>query len=160
MEANSATKKDKIDLQKYLRLHNLMSLATRGKDMWICTVYYVIDNKFNLYFISESTADHIQDIKRNSSVSCAIADSRQKVTSKKIGIQIQGKASPVSSLQKMRWMLAMWNKVNPGFESVINLKNIQKRVIKSKVYKIEPTKIKFFNEKLYGEEGFRIFKFN
>ncbi|MCG2692080.1 pyridoxamine 5'-phosphate oxidase family protein [Microgenomates group bacterium] len=151
--------KDKDALLKYLKSQNLMSLATCGPDMWISTVYYVVDEKFNLYFISEATANHCQAFKKNVEVSCAIADSRQPVTAKKIGVQIRGKASQVNSLQKMKWMLAMWNKVNPGFEAIINLKNIQKRVIKSKVYKIQPQAIKFFNEELYGEEGFLMFKF-
>lgn len=153
-------KKDKDALQEYLQSQNLMSLATCGPDMWISSVYYVVDDEFNLYFLSEPTTIHCQALKKNIEVSCAIANSRQKVTAKKIGVQIHGQASQVNSLQKMRWMLAMWNKINPGFEAVINLKNIQKRVINSKVYKIQPKLIKFFNEKLYGEEGFKLFKFN
>ena len=56
-------------------------------------------------------------------------------------------------------MLALWNKVNPGFESIINLKNMQKKVIKGRIYKIAPKTIKFFNEELYGSEGFEVFKF-
>lgn len=152
-------KNNKQRLLEYLRFQNLMSLATCGKRMWISTVYYVVDEQLNLYFLSEPMTIHCQDIKENSQVACAIADSKQKVTDKKIGVQARGIASEVNSLEKIKWVLAMWNKHNPGIENIINLKNIQRKVINSKIYKIKPSVIKFFNEELYGPEGFEIFKF-
>lgn len=136
-----------------------MSLATGGQNLWVCTVYYVVDEKFNLYFLSEPTTSHCQQLSKNAEVACAICDSRQKVTNKKIGVQILGKASKVSNIGKIKWMLGLWNKVNPGFETIINWKNIQKKVIKSEIYKVEPRLIKFFNEKIYGPEGFKFFEF-
>lgn len=53
----------------------------------------------------------------------------------------------------------MWHKKNPGFEDIINIPNIIKKIIKGRFYQIIPILIKFFNEDLYGEEGFEIFKF-
>jgi len=136
-----------------------MSIATWDKKLWTATVYYVIDNKFNFYFLSEPGTMHCQNIAKSAQVACTITHSSQKVTVKKIGVQLRGKASVVNNLQKMRWMLALWNKINPGFEKIITLQNIENKVIKSKIYQIEPEVIKFFNEELYGPEGFEIFKF-
>ncbi len=150
---------NKKKLLAFLHSHNFVSVATYNKRLWICSVYYVADNNFNLYFLSEPTTEHSKNITVNGEVACAIADSRQKANSKKIGVQLNGIASLVSNIQKIKWMLNLWNKINTGFESIINLKNIKNKVIKSKIYKITPKKIKFFNEELYGPEGFEIFKF-
>ena len=43
-------------------------------------------------------------------------------------------------------------------EDIVNIKNMKAKVISSRVYKITPTIIKFFNQDLYGEEGYRVFK--
>lgn len=73
----------KIAIMDFLKSQHLMSLATLGKNINTCTVYYAPDDKFNLYFISEPDSNHCQNIAKNSSVAVAIADSAQKVTDKK-----------------------------------------------------------------------------
>ena len=55
-------------------------------------------------------------------------------------------------------MLKIWHKSAPGMEDIVNIKNMKAKVISSRVYKITPTIIKFFNQDLYGEEGYRVFK--
>lgn len=152
-------KKDKQLLLKYLQSHNFVTLATHDKHLWTSSVYYVMDNYFNLYFLSEPTTMHCRHIAKNSEIACAIADSSQKVTDKKVGVQLYGRAVRVNSINKIKWMLKLWNKLNPGFESIINLKNIQTNKINGRIYKVTPKLIKFFNEKLYGPEGFELFKF-
>lgn len=149
----------KQKLLQYLKSHNFMTIATADGKPWVANVYYVVDDGFNLYFLSEPASKHGRDLAKNPSVSCSIADSNQKVTDKKIGVQLQGSAKIVNALAKIKWMLHIWNKINPGFESLINLKNIQNKVIKGKVYRVKPALIKFFNEELYGSEGFELFEF-
>lgn len=137
-----------------------MSLATSNKNLSICTVYYTIDDDFNLYFISEPSSNHCLNITNNTQVACAIADSRQKVTDKKAGVQVEGSAQQLQDDNQIKLVLDLWNKSNPGFEKIINIANIKNGGIKSKVYKIQPKIIKFFSEELYGPEGFENFVFN
>ncbi|MBU1327424.1 pyridoxamine 5'-phosphate oxidase family protein [Patescibacteria group bacterium] len=151
---------DKQELLTFLKSENLMALATIDKKPWICNVYFVTDDNFNLYFISKPATTHCQNIAKNNSVTCSVANSSQKVTDQKVGAQIRGTAQRLNNLAKVRWMLAFWNKMNPGFETIINLKNIQNKVIKSRAYQVKPEVIKFFNEKLYGPEGQKIFRFS
>lgn len=150
---------NKQQLLQYLQSQTLMTLSTKSETLWISSVYYVIDKNFNLYFLSEPQSIHCQAIAKHDEVACAIADSRQKVTDSKVGVQLEGTASPLSNLAKIKWMLQLWNKLNPGFESIINLKNIKTNKIKSRIYKVKPRKIKFFNEKLFGPEGYKLFRF-
>lgn len=151
--------KNKQKLFDYLSSQRLMSLATSHQAPWICNVYYVIDNSFNLYFLSEPKSKHCQDIAINKNVALSIADSSQKVVDKKIGVQIQGVVEEVGDLEKAERILSMWNKANPGFEKVINIDNIKNKVINSKVYKVRSKLIKWLNEELYGPEGFEVFEF-
>lgn len=150
---------NKQKLLRFLKSHNFMTVATYDGKPWVANVYYVVDDDFNLYFLSEPASKHGRDLAKNSSVACSIADSNQKVTNQKIGVQLQGSAKIVNVITRIKWVLHLWNKINPGFESVINISNIQKKVIKGRVYQITPALIKFFNESLYGPEGFETFTF-
>lgn len=150
---------NKTKLLNYLKTQHTMYLATYDGKPWTSTVFYAIDNDFNFYFISEPTTRHSKAIYKNKLVSSSIADSNQVVTDKKIGVQIEGIASEVKNKNKLKIVVSMWHKKNPGFEDIINLPNMIKKIIKGRFYQINPTLIKFFNEKLYGSEGFEIFEF-
>ncbi len=136
-----------------------MSLATTGDSISNCVVYVAVDKDFNLYFISEPNSEHCKNIALHNGVACAIADSRQPVRAKKIGAQIKGTAHEVTGVGQLEAIITMWNATNPGMESIISINNFRNKILKSQAYKIVPTEIKFFNEELYGEEGFEIFPF-
>ncbi len=150
---------NKQKLLQYLRSQKLMSLSTSSDKPWTSNVYYTIDDDFNLYFLSEPESKHCRDIKANPNVSCSIADSSQKVTDKKIGAQIQGTATQLTDVDQIKKALDSWNRDIPGFAHIINWENMEKHVIKSKVYRVKPATIKFLNEALYGPEGTEIFNF-
>lgn len=119
----------------------------------VCTVFYAVDNDLSLYFVSEPESGHVENIFVNSYVACAVSDSDQSVSDKKIGIQITGRAEKIAGIDSLRRALDLWNHANPGIESVINFKSITRKIISSAVFRIKPDKIKFFNEKLFGDEG-------
>ena len=77
---------------------------------------------------------------------------------KKIGVQIMGKAVELSGLEKIGAALAFWSKENFDIEADVSLERVKKRALKSKAYRITPTEIKFFNEELFGPEGYDIIK--
>lgn len=151
--------KNKQALFNYLKNQNLMSLATYTDKPWVCTVYYAVNDVFNLYFITEPTTKHATDISSDNVVACSITDSHQKVTDKKEGAQIEGICSQLTDEEKIKEALTLWNKANPGFENIINWESIQQGKIKGRVYLLKPTSIKYFNESIYGPEGSEIFTF-
>ncbi len=148
-----------MELLKYLKSQRLMCISTCSSAPWASIVFYTIDEDMRMYFVSEPESRHCTDISNNSNVACAVFDSRQKAAKKKIGVQIQGIASEVKDHKEIKRALKMWNMSNPGLEKLINFDAIKKVSIESRVYRIEPKLIKFFNEKLYGDEGSRIFEF-
>lgn len=151
--------KNQKKLLSYLRSQHLMSLSTQGKHLWTCTVYFVVDDEFNFYFVSPPDSLHCRQIQKNPQVAFNIADSRQKVTEKKVGVQARGQAKKLTKAEKTKQVLKMWNQANPGYESVINWENMQTGKIKSKIFQIKPSFIKFFSEPLFGPEGHRLFDF-
>lgn len=143
--------KDKQELAKYLKTQMLMTLATAAPNPWVATVYYAVDKDLNLYFVSPPASKHIKDIEKNNKVACAITDSHTKNSQKKVGIQMQATASLVKGWDRTKAILKIWHKSAPGAEDKINIKNMRGNVITSRVYQIKPTRIKFFNQRLYKE---------
>lgn len=150
---------NKETLLAYLKSQNLMALATYGDAMANCFVYFAVDGDFSFYFISEPDSEHCKNIEKNNSVACAIAESHQAVSSKKIGAQIKGVVEDVNGLDQFDAIINLWNSTNPGMESIISISNFRNKILNSHAYKIKPTSIKFFNEEIYGEEGFEVFSF-
>jgi uncharacterized protein YhbP (UPF0306 family) len=143
----------KTELLNYLGTQAVMSLATFGEHPAICTVYFIVDEDLNLYFISRPGTEHCRNIGMNGVVACSIADVRQQVTDKKIGVQIKGTAVELPTIEKIGTALLFWSKANFGFEGIVTVDTIKKRMIESRAYKVIPTEIKFFNEELFGPEG-------
>jgi hypothetical protein len=126
-----------------------MSLATYGKHPWNCWVFFVIDDDFNIYFIS-GDSQHTRDIIENNEVACAISDTMQNPLGSKKGVQIYGIAEQVKGPEQLKWFFNMWKKVLVAEEKKLTYKNYLDKVFDSKVYKITPKKIKWFNDELEG----------
>lgn len=119
---------DKQMLLDYLNSQRLMAVATYGSYPWIAWVYYVVDEELNFYFISPPDAEHSQQIMNNSKVACAVADSSQKASDKKIGVQLWGKANVETVVDKIKWMFEMYGKLHPGVKDVFTLERFQKQI--------------------------------
>lgn len=151
--------KNKKEIIKFLNKNILMTLATAYPKPWVATVYFVTDEDFNFYFVSSPNSKHSKDIDKNKNVACAIYDSHTKNSDKKAGIQMKGTAKMVKNWNEVEKYLLLWNKKNPGMEKVVNVKNMKEKVISSRVYKITPKYVKFFNQELFGEDGIKEYIF-
>lgn len=81
----------------YLKDHNAMSLATLSEGQpWAAAVFYVHDDRLNLYFLSDPKARHCQQLMKNPRVSVAINEDYRDWRQIK-GIQIEGTAAKVIS---------------------------------------------------------------
>jgi uncharacterized protein len=58
----------------HLNSCSMMQVATsRDNRPWVCTVYYVIDDELNMYWISTPTRRHSTEIETNTQTAVAIA---------------------------------------------------------------------------------------
>ena len=140
----------------FLKQHKLMQVATFGDFPWIANVYYAFDNDLNLYFLSGEQTLHCKQIMQNEKVAVAIVDSRLGLHDKQIGLQMWGVAKKVSDIEKLRYALAMWKQVLNEKDDDLSAENILNNVVKSRVWRIAPKRIKIFSKELFpaptGEE--------
>lgn len=80
-------------LNRYLSEKNDMQLATVANGQpWICTVYFVHDDSFNLYWMSARERQHSVEITNDSKVAITVVQD----TERKQALQITGNAHEVS----------------------------------------------------------------
>lgn len=135
-----------------------MSLATQSVNgPWVCTVYYGIDKDMNLYIVTDPNSIHGKNIAKNPKVAFNIFDSRQKIINNKVGLQGGGKCQKVTGVVNVLKGLVYWQKANPGAEKLITLETI-KKFTDTRIFKITPSYLKFFNKDLYTPEEYGIWE--
>jgi uncharacterized protein YhbP (UPF0306 family) len=85
---------------------------------------------------------------KNPKVAFNIFDSHTKITDSKKGIQGKGVCSLVKGVQDTAKGLLIWHKSNPGIETKITIENVKKWK-DTKIFKIRPTYLKYFDKDLY-----------
>lgn len=149
----------KEDIFKFIKENGIMTLAVQSDDgPWVCTLYYGVDDKMNLYIVTDPGNRHGKVIAKNPKVAFNIFDSHQKITKSKKGLQGTGKIEQVRGLTSITNTLWLWHKGNPGIEKDITIKDILKKVTDTKIYRITPTYLKFFNKALYSPEEYGVWE--
>lgn len=147
----------KKEILKFLKSNGILSLAVASDGTpWVCTLYYGVDNKMNLYVVTDPNNTHGNIMSGNPKVAFNVFDSRQKITEPKKGLQGKGKISMVRGPKDVTAALNLWHKANPGVEERITAKTILDKNSDTKIFKITPTYLKYFNKQLYGEKEYGI----
>jgi len=127
--------------QEYFSSVKPMQLATLNNDQpWICTVYFVADENFNLYWMSARERRHSQDIVANSKAAVTVV----KDTERKQALQIVGEASEVSDEELEKAHRLYMLKYGP---KDYDLDEIKRHLPQGRAYWIfKPTKMFFWDE--------------
>jgi len=145
------------DIFKFLKSNGILTLAVAlNNSPWVCTLYYGIDEEMNLYVVTDPNSEHGKIMAANQKVSVNIFDSGQKITESKRGLQGRGTIKMIKGKSAVATALAIWHKANPGIENRITLEYLLKKTTDTKIYKIIPTYLKYFNKELYGEKEYGI----
>lgn len=133
-------------VEEYLQEAKLMQVATvRDNKPWVCTVWYVHDEDWNLYFISRRSRRHSLELKDNPKVAGAIVTPHTKGSGEKVrGLQFAGTAKEAmgKTLAKARKLyLAKYE-----LAENIPLKQLQDPNFIATFYVIRPSKM-FFGTK-------------
>ncbi len=148
----------RVDIYEYLMKNNIMTLATAGNDPWVCAVYYGMDEDLNLYILTGTDTKHAMHLKNNHKVAFSIFDSHIKITDPKYGIQGKGVCKLAHSMSEITKGASLWHKFNPGSEKKYSIRSLIEAAAGSRIYKITPTYIKFFNKDKYGDEAYGIYE--
>ena len=111
--------------------HYTISIATAAKEgSWSASVFYVSDQKLNIYFISFDESKHIQDILKNKRVSATINQDVSDWMQIK-GLQLQGVAYKVPEQHRKNILNAYRQK----FDSIHQLLDLPKTDDEKKIAK-------------------------
>ena len=88
-----------------------------------------------------------------------IFDSSQANEGEKIGIQFSGNASEIKSIDKVRWMVNLWKKLISGEKGYRPEPQDLLKIGNSRVYKVAPKRIKFYNSKAFPKDKFKVVDF-
>ena len=129
-------------IQKYLSQGKVMQLATSAEGQpWVCTVYYVIDDQLNIYWLSLPSRRHSQEIATNNKVAVTImVKSDQPV----VGVQAEGTAeliSEPSEIEKISKLYVAKHEAGKDF-----YQNFLKGKNQHSMYKLTPQKFVLFDE--------------
>ena len=147
----------KTQILDFLKQHQLMTIATQGPEHpWIASVYYSFDNDLNLYFLSNPKTLHCTHIHHNHQVAVSIADSHQKASDLKKGLQIYGHAKQITQAKLIQHAIRHWKQALNFKDPHLTYENMINKTISGRMYIVTPQKIKFFNQELFdvadGEE--------
>lgn len=136
-------------VSRYLSAAMIAQLATvKNSKPWVCNVYFVIDKKNNLYWLSEPSRRHSQEIEKNKNVAICVAI---KTDVPVIGLQAEGKAEQVTDLKTIAFIMVKYiKKYGVG-------QNLYKRAVeginKHSVYRMKIEKYSLFDEVNYPKSS-------
>ncbi len=142
-----------MDLRKlitdYLKQAKMMQVATSEDNQpWVCTVYFVHDKDFNLYWISKPERRHSQEIRNNEKVAGVIVHHHTPGDPIR-GIQFQGIAKELTAREAVKSAMGLYAK-RYGFtqdrvDAIVN--NTDGHF----VYKISPSQFVLYDEVNFPE---------
>lgn len=158
------SEKEKIihSIFSILKNNSLFTLSTideRTENPCSSTAYYSFDNNLNLYFWTDPNAHHSKNIAKNSNVAVNIFDSHQAWGSPLKGLQIYSVARIVTKKELLIGGALYVKRFPSVLQYVKTVLDFHSKKFQSKMYKIEPTWIKLFDEETFGKEEWREISF-
>ena len=144
-------------VRRYLVRHTTLSLATcQDNRPWSTDLFYASDDSCRLYFISDVTTRHCQDIAANPQVSVSISGQCagwQEIT----GLQLDGVAEIVSGADRDQVMELYLTKF-PELKRLHQASKLLKPLLESSVYRISPRWVRLIdNSKGFGHKEEMVF---
>ncbi len=139
-------------LKEYLSQGRVLQLATVSKDQpWISTVYFVVDDAINLYWLSFPTRRHSQEIAANNKIAITMP---VKFDVPVIGVQAEGTAEVVNDPEEIKKIMKKYvEKYDAGksfYENFIANKN------QHVMYRFTPASYVLFDEVNFPDNGRQI----
>lgn len=134
-------------IEDYLKEAKLMTLATCDKDKpWAATVWFIFDDKLNLYFISQKQRRHSLELKRNPKIAGTIVFPHEIFGVKVRGIQFEGEAYEASALELPNAYTLFAKRFPKVKENIKSVMDIIKNITRVRFYKIVPSRIVLYDE--------------
>lgn len=137
-----------MDLTPYTSLTTMMILATNDEhgNPYASNVYFKIDDNYNFYYRSKTFREHSKHIRKNKQVAWSIINTEKYTRSDK----------------DKKWLQFQWTAVELTWKEAEKISKeiygVEKTFVQMLqewhlIYKCTPTKVKIWDEELYGGQG-------
>jgi len=154
----SNIRKSILSILKENKLLTLSTFDSKNKQPCACSAYYVYDNDLNLYIWTGPGTKHAKNISKNSKVAINIANTKQKWGSMLRGLQINGKARRLNTSEILTPARLYLKRYPKSSKLIKKFTDFHLPKLESKMYKIEISKIKVFDEKTFGKGEYKELK--
>ena len=137
----------------FIKSQRLMVIASHDeKDLWVANVYFGIDEKGAIYFISPEDTKHSKMILKNPKIAFSIAwfDSTNHKNRK--AVQGLGICCPAENEEEIAIGVKLHNQNFPEFKERITINWIRTNEWGSKVWVLKPTYMKYWDDEIYGDD--------
>lgn len=136
-------------IEEILSKGYVMSLATLDEGgVWVCSVVYIYDASFNIYWVSQISTRHSKAIQKDSHIAATVTTS--VVGGKNEGLQIEGTVERVNR-PSLEMIAAHFHKRLGEIPHTMYLdENNKLSEPEISWYRLKPTKIELIFEKHYG----------
>lgn len=138
---------------KFIKDQKLIVIASRDeKDVWVANVYFGVDEKATIYFISPEDNKHSKMILKNPNVAFSIAwfDPNNHMNRK--AVQGLGVCRPAENEDEIETGVQLHNQNFPEFKKRITVEWIHNNEWGSKVWVLKPSYMKYWDDEIYGDD--------
>lgn len=140
-------------LLSFLRSQQLLTIASHdAKNVWLANVYYSIDDQGTIYFISPKKNRHSQMMLKNPKVAFSVAWFDPKNHQNRKAVQGLGVCRPAKTPQEIATGIRLLYKNFPDLREILTIKWIMTNAWGTKVWIVQPSYMKHWNDELYGEK--------
>jgi len=149
-------------LLDFLKQQKLVAIATVDEAglPWIANVYYSVNDKGQLFFVTAPETRHGQHLLKNSKVAFTISWYNISNLGDRKAVQGTGTCARLNNPVEITKFLLNHYIYFPSWKEVINEQTMREKIIDSRPYIITPDYMKFWNDELFGEEGTKEFTFS
>lgn len=140
---------------RILESTQLCSMATiRGDTSYIHTAYFCYDSRLHVYFVSQLSSVHVQNIADNPSTAVSVFDTRQPWDDWKLGLQFFGETRPTSK-DEFKHASELYKVRFPDYKKWLH--SLGRAVASTMVppsYLFVPSRVKILDDEDFGEETY------
>jgi uncharacterized protein YhbP (UPF0306 family) len=151
---------NKLSLYNFLFNHKSIAVSCFDRsEIWVCNLYFAVDDEFNMYFVSSSDSRHCKIIIANPNIAFANNSYNSLDLGDRNGVQGTGKCYILQDQIQIQNAIELYNKAFPHSKNEITQDWILNNNSNSHLWKITPKTIKFWSDEDYGNAESKEFKF-
>jgi len=145
--------KSVIDILRSNELCSMATVTPEGES-YIHTAYFCFNEDLDIFFVSDPTTYHGQNIAKSRSMAVAVAATNQPWDQPHRGLQLFGECSMASLAESAKAFTIHAARFHAYGEYIKALNPLELKALRFKFYVCRPNRIKIFDEPQFGEEVF------